>query len=161
MAFISVYFGLGSNLGNRRRNLERALALLDEALGCHYQALSRIIETQPWHFDSMQKFLNCCVLYRIYRKGTPEEQGRELLAICQEIERQLGRKEKSTKDESGRPVYHDRTLDIDILFYGKEKIDLPELTVPHPLIAERPFIMIPLLEIAKPSLKSAFPEIFQ
>ena len=161
MAFISVYLGLGSNLGNRRRNLEQGLRLLDEAMGCHYQALSRIIETEPWGFESKDKFLNCCVLYRIFRKGSPEEQGRELLALCQEIERKTGRKEKTTKDGNGLPVYHNRTLDIDILFFGKERINLPELTVPHPLIADRPFIMIPLLEIAKPSLKSAFPEIFQ
>ena len=161
MAFVSVYFALGSNLGNRRKNIEAALSRLDAALETHYQSLSKIIETRPVGFESKRTFLNCCVLYRIYRKGRPEEQGRELLRICQEIERELGRTEKSTLDEAGRPVYHDRTLDIDLLFYGKERIDLPELTIPHPRTAERPFVMIPLLEIAKPSLKAAFPEIFQ
>ena len=161
MAFVSVYFGLGSNLGNRLDNLEAALSMLDDALGSHYQSLSKIIETSPWGFDSSDKFLNCCVLYRIYRKGTPEQQGLELLAICQDIEKKLGRKEKSTKGSDGKPVYHNRTIDIDILFYGSERIDLPELQVPHPLMAERPFVMIPLTEIAKPSLKAAFPELFQ
>ena len=161
MAFVSIYLALGSNLGNRQRNLEKALALLDEGLGRHYMALSRFIETTPQGFESSHRFLNACVLYRIYRKGTAEEQGRELLALFQGIEKALGRKEKSVLDESGRPVYHDRTIDIDILFYGSERISLPELTVPHPRIAERPFVMIPLLEIAKPSLKAAFPEIFQ
>ncbi len=160
MAFVSVYLGLGSNQGNRLKNIEAALSLLDEALGCHYQSLSKIIETRPWGFESSDKFLNCCVLYRIFRKGTPEEQGMELLGICQDIEKALGRKKKSTVGPDGKPVYHNRTIDIDILFYGSEKIDLPELRVPHPLIAERPFVVVPLLEIAKPSLKTAFPEIF-
>jgi 2-amino-4-hydroxy-6-hydroxymethyldihydropteridine diphosphokinase len=160
MAFISVYFGLGSNVGNRLRNMETALDMLDKALGCHYTALSRIIETESWGFKG-DKFLNACVLYRIYRKGTPDEQGHELLRICKDIEQALGRRDRPVFDGEGRRVYHNRTIDIDILFYGNERIDSEDLTVPHPLIAVRPFVMIPLLEIAKPSLKSAFPEIFK
>ena len=74
MAFVSVYLGLGSNKGDRRKNIERALSMLDEGLGCHYTALSRLIETKAWGFKG-DKFLNACVLYRIYRRGTPEEQG--------------------------------------------------------------------------------------
>ena len=159
MAFVSVYLGLGSNKGNRQQNLMQALVRLDEAFGCHYTALSRIIETKAWGFNG-DKFLNACVLYRIYRKGTPEEQGHEILAVCKEIERALGRDDAPEYDADGRRVYHNRTIDIDILFYGKERIDSEDLRVPHPLIAERDFVKIPLAEIAKPSLKAAFPEYF-
>ena len=159
MAFVSVYLGLGSNKGDRRKNIERALSMLDEGLGCHYTALSRLIETKAWGFKG-DKFLNACVLYRIYRRGTPEEQGHEILAICKEIERTLGRDDVPEYDGEGRRVYHNRTIDIDILFYGKERIDCDDLQVPHPLIAERDFVRIPLAEIAKPSLKAAFPEYF-
>ena len=159
MAFVSVYLGLGSNKGNRQQNLMQALERLDEAFGCHYTALSRIIETKAWGFKG-DKFLNACVLYRIYRKGTPEEQGHEILAVCKEIERALGRDDAPEYDADGRRVYHNRTIDIDILFYGKERIDSEDLRVPHPLIAERVFVKIPLAEIAKPSLKAAFPEYF-
>jgi len=159
MAFVSVYLGLGSNLGNRLQNLMRALDLLDKAFGCHYTALSRIIETSAWGFKG-DKFLNACVLYRIYKKGSPEEQGHEILAICKDIERKLGRTDEPEYDAGGRRVYHNRAIDIDILFYGKEHIDTEDLQVPHPLIAERDFVRIPLAEIAKPSLKAAFPDYF-
>ena len=159
MAFVSVYLGLGSNLGDRRKNIERALELLDEGFGRHYTALSRLIETKAWGFKG-DKFLNACVLYRIYRKGSPEEQGHEILALCKEIERTLGRDEKPEFNADGNRVYHNRTMDIDILFYGTEHIDTEDLTVPHPLIAERDFVKIPLAEIAKPSLRTAFPEYF-
>ena len=159
MAFVSVYLGLGSNKGDRRKNIERALSMLDEGLGCHYTALSRLIETKAWGFKG-DKFLNACVLYRIYRKGTPEEQGHEILALCKEIARALGRDEKPEFDAEGKRIYHNRTMDIDILFYGNEHIDTEDLTVPHPLISVRDFVKIPLAEIAKPSLRAAFPEIF-
>ena len=159
MAFVRVYLGLGSNLGDRRKNIERALELLDEGFGRHYTALSRLIETKAWGFKG-DKFLNACVLYRIYRKGSPEEQGHEILALCKEIERTLGRDEKPEFDAEGNRVYHNRTMDIDILFYGTEHIDTEDLTVPHPLIAERDFVKIPLAEIAKPTLRTAFPEYF-
>ena len=160
MAFVSVYLGIGSNLGNRLQNLTQALDLLDKAFGCHYTALSRIIETKAWGFKG-DKFLNACVLYRIYKKRTPEEQGHEILAACKEIERALGRDDAPEFDADGRRVYHNRAIDIDILFYGKERIDCDDLQVPHPLIAERDFVRIPLAEIANPSLKAAFTEYFE
>ena len=159
MAFVNVYLGLGSNLGDRRKNIERALELLDEGFRRHYTALSQLIETKAWGFKG-DKFLNACVLYRIYRKGTPEEQGHEILALCKDIERRLGRDDEPEFDADGQRVYHNRTIDIDILFYGTEHIDTEDLTVPHPLIAERDFVKITLAEIAKPSLRAAFPELF-
>ena len=159
MAFVSVYLGLGSNQGDRLQNLMRALDLLDKGFGCHYTALSRIIETKSWGFKG-DKFLNACVLYRIFRKGTPEEQGQEILDLCKEIERSLGRDDTPEFDGDGRRIYHNRTVDIDILFYGTERIETERLTIPHPHIAQRDFVKIPLAEIAKPSLKAAFPELF-
>ena len=159
MAFVSVYLGLGSNQGKRQENLLSAVKLLDEAFGTHYSALSRFIETPSWGFKGA-KFLNACVLYRLYRHGSPEEHGVEILRICKAVERTLGREDAPEFAADGSRVYKDRPIDIDILFYGKERIDLPELTVPHPLISQRDFVKIPLAEIAKPSLKTAFPEIF-
>ena len=84
----------------------------------------------------------------------------EILGLCKEIERALGRNDAPEYGADGRRVYHNRTIDIDILFYGKERIDLKELTIPHPRIGERDFVKIPLAEIAKPSLRAAFPEFF-
>ena len=118
MAFVSVYLGLGSNQGNRLQNLTQALDLLDAAFGCHYTALSRIIETKAWGFKG-DKFLNACVLYRFFKKGTPEEHGHEILAVCKDIERRLGRDDAPEYDADGRRVYHNRAIDIDILLYGK------------------------------------------
>ena len=103
MAFVSVYLGLGSNQGNRLQNLTQALDLLDAAFGCHYTALSRIIETKAWGFKG-DKFLNACVLYRFFKKGTPEEHGHEILAICKDIERRLGRDDAPEYDADGRRV---------------------------------------------------------
>lgn len=159
MAFISVYFGLGSNVGDRLRNIGTAVRMLDEALGSPHTALSRIIETEAWGFEGAD-FLNACIRYRIHRKGTPEEHGHELLRICKGIEAALGRQEAVVFDGEGRRVYQNRTMDIDILFYGKERIVSDDLVVPHPLIARRPFVMVPLLEVVRPDLKAVFPEIF-
>ena len=161
MAFTSVYFSLGSNLGQREANLEKALEMMDKAFGGRAKAISRFIDTAPWGEGSMKRFLNCCALYRIPRaKEDSAEDCADILAKCKEIERKLGRREEIEFDEEGRRVYHDRPIDIDILFYGSETIDTELLKVPHPLIAQRDFVLIPLREIAKPSLRAAFPELF-
>ena len=139
MAFISVYFGLGSNVGDRLRNIGTAVRMLDEALGSPHTALSRIMETEAWGFEGAD-FL--------------------MLRICKGIEAALGRQEAVVFDGEGRRVYQNRTMDIDILFYGKERIVSDDLVVPHPLIARRPFVMVPLLEVVRPDLKAVFPEIF-
>ena len=154
MPFVNVYFSLGSNLGDRERNISEALRLMDEAFGVHYSALSKLIETKPMGFSG-GKFLNAAVLYRI-----PAESPLWTLYQVKSIERAMGRTDPPEFDAEGNRVYHSRIIDIDILFYGKEIIDIPELTVPHKGIGDRPFVMIPLLEIAKPSLKNAFPEYF-
>ena len=159
MERVDVFLGLGSNLGDRDLNLLRAMNLLDQAFGMHPERISRIVETPAWGFEGPD-FLNLCVLYRPVRKGTPEEHATEILRQVKEIEKALGRTQEPLFDADGRRVYHNRIIDIDILFYGNEHIDIEGLTVPHPLIGERDFVKIPLAEIAKPSLREAFPELF-
>ena len=72
----------------------------------------------------------------------------------------MGRTDPPEYEASGKRIYHSRIIDIDILFYGRETIDTLELTIPHKDIASRPFVLIPLREIARPSLINAFPDIF-
>lgn len=160
MAFVSIYLSLGSNLGDRTRNIEEALHRLDKAFEGHYVALSRLIETKPMGFIG-GKFLNAAVLYRTFRPEVPaEDAALKVLAKVKEIERSMGRTDVPEYDGTGNRLYRSRIIDIDILFYGSERIDVPQLTIPHKGILDRPFVMIPLQEIAKPSLKSAFPEYF-
>ena len=132
----TVYLGLGTNIGNRKENLTRAIETLSLALG-QYTALSTFIETAPWGFDSANSFLNCTVAFET--ELTPQQ----LLDTTERIERELGRTAKSNGG-----VYHDRIIDIDILLYGDDIIDTARLTIPHPLMHLRDFVLEPLAEIA-------------
>ena len=154
MPSVNAYFSLGSNLGDREKNISEALRRMDEAFGTHYSALSKIIETEPFGFSG-EAFLNAAVLYRI-----PAESPLWTLYQVKAIEREMGRTDAPEYDAEGKRIYHSRIIDIDILFYGKEIIDTPELTIPHKGIAERDFVLIPLREIAGQSLRKAFPEYF-
>ena len=118
-------------------------------LGTPYTAVSSLLETEPWGFESEDKFLNAAVRYQLrLRKGyNPEAEGLMILEICKDIERRLGRTGKPQYDERGERIYTDRPIDIDILLFGDNKIDCEELTVPHKLMYERDFVMIPLNEI--------------
>lgn len=129
------YLGLGTNVGNKRRNMITAAALLAERVG-DILALSGFYETEPWGFESENFFLNAAV--KLKTSFSPLE----VLQITQQIEKELGRTEKSNG------VYHDRIIDIDILLYGDVVLQIPELTLPHPLMHERKFVMDPLAEIA-------------
>ena len=169
MALVNVCFSVGSNLGDREANIFDALRRMDEAFGVHYSALSGLIETEPMGFSG-GKFLNAAVLYRIpvpersRRAGgsTPLTNRAEVvLQIVKSIEREMGRTDPPEYDSEGKRVYHSRIIDIDILFYGREIIDIPELTIPHKGIADRPFVMVPLRQIARRSLREAFPEYFK
>lgn len=161
MERVNVYLGLGSNQGNRELNLLKAMNLMDEAFGTHPERISRIIETPAWGFDG-QPFLNMCVLYRLPRKGTPEEHATGILRQVKEVEKALGRNlDEPLFDAGGNRIYHDRIIDIDILCYGAFTICTENLIIPHPLIAERDFARKPLLEISKPEIREAFPELFQ
>ena len=149
MEKVDLYLSLGSNQGDRAGNIEKALSLLNIELKTPYKALSSLIETEPWGFESDEKFINAAVLYQLHLpKGyNPEAEGLMILEICKDIERRLGRKGGPVYDEKGERVYSSRPIDIDILLFGDNEIDCPELTVPHKLMHERDFVMIPLNEI--------------
>lgn len=138
----TLYLSLGTNLGDRQQNLKSALELIGREVGTVVSA-SDIIETDPWGFESPNPFLNMVVKIETDLKPL------EVLDITQEIERQLGRATKSVNGE-----YHDRLIDIDILLYDDLVMDTPELTVPHPLMHERKFVMEPLAQIAPELVKS-------
>ena len=159
MERVDVYLGLGSNEGNRDLNLLKAVNLLDQAFGTHPERISKIVETPSWGFEGPD-FLNMCLLYRIPRKGTPEEQATEILRIAKDVEKAMGRIEELEFAADGSRIYHNRIIDVDILCYGAHVIKTEALTVPHPLIGQRDFVKKPLLEISKPEIRNAFPEIF-
>ena len=139
-----VYLGLGTNLGNKEENLTRAIEHLSLVLGpCAAQ--SPFIETAPWGFESSNSFLNCAVAFDTHLAPL------ELLDTTERIERELGR---TLKSEDGN--YHDRIIDIDILLYDDLHLSSPELTIPHPLMGQRDFVMIPLREIAPDINAEAF-----
>lgn len=129
------YLSLGTNIGNKRRNLVTAGALLAERVG-DVLALSDLYETEPWGFASENTFLNAALILETSYSPV------ELLEATQQIEREMGRTEKSNG------VYHDRIIDIDLLMYDDWVVQTPELTLPHPLMQERKFVMEPLAEIA-------------
>lgn len=148
-----VYFSLGSNIGDRKKNLYDALDRMDGIFG--ERVMSSVIETEPWGFSADTSFLNCAVMYRTGRDCM------DILEICKSIEAGMGRDVSGPlAGEDGRRVYSSRIIDIDILFYGTETVCEEGLSVPHPLMADRDFVMIPLSEIAKPDVREAFPWIF-
>ena len=145
----TVYLGLGSNMGNQREMLDAACEEIGKLIGTIVRQ-SAFHVTAPWGFSSANDFLNAvvCVSTRL----SP----RRLLRTTQRIERMLGkRKEHATerttdKNATGRTtadVYHDRPIDIDILLYDDITVDEPDLKIPHPLMQERDFVMIPLREV--------------
>ena len=145
-----VYLGLGTNLGDRETNIQTAIRLIEERVGTVVRQ-SSLIETEPWGFESPNKFLNAVILCETER--TP----RQVLRLTQKIERDMGRKKPiggqstsathSTEGTVPKRQYKDRPIDIDILLYDDISIDEPDLKIPHPLMHERDFVMIPLNEI--------------
>ena len=149
MEKVDLYLSLGSNKGDRAWNIETALSLLNIELKTPYRAVSSLYETEPWGFESEERFLNAAVHYELIlpRGYNPEAEGLMILEKCKDIERKLGRTEVPEYDEDGKRIYHDRTVDIDILLFGDNVIDCEELTIPHKLMYERDFVMKPLSEI--------------
>ena len=137
-----VYLGLGSNLGDCRKNLERVIRLIDDRVG-EVIRQSSFIETEPWGFESEHRFVNAVVLCETTK--TP----REVLLLTQQIERDMGRRKVNGAGlmVNGQRIYTDRIVDIDILLYDDLTIDEPDLKIPHPLMHQRDFVMIPLKEI--------------
>ena len=130
-----LYIGLGSNLGNRKELLHRAIELINERIGSVLRT-SSFIETEPWGFLSDNTFLNGACLVETNLSPL------QCLRKTQQIERLLGRKRKS---KDGK--YHDRPIDLDLLLYDDVEMNTPELVLPHPHMQERDFVMIPLKEI--------------
>ena len=131
-----VYVGLGTNLGNKEENLRTAVYLINRKIG-KVISLSSFYETAAWGFVSEHTFLNAAACIETALSPT------DILHFTQEIEREMGRKQKSVQG-----VYSDRPIDIDILLYDNLILQTPELTIPHPLMTERRFVMEPLAEIA-------------
>ena len=131
----TAYLSLGTNLGDKENNLLSAISEIERRIG-PVRAQSAFLATEPWGFDSQNTFLNAAI--RIETKFSPLE----LLDETQQIERDLGRKHKSVNGQ-----YHDRIIDIDILLYDDLHISTPRLTIPHPHMYERDFVLIPLKEI--------------
>ncbi len=140
--------GLGSNLGNREVNLMRAVTLMDQAFGVTPERISKVYETPSWGFDG-PAFLNMCIMYKVPVELPSVEHVTGLFHKIKEVEKALGRDDDPEYDTDGKRVYHNRTIDIDILYYGKETINTEELTIPHPLIEQRDFVKKPLKEIYK------------
>lgn len=129
---VTVYLGLGSNIGERQHNLSRAVELL--SLQVHVEQISSFYETEPVGYQNQPRFLNAAL--RVTTSLTPQG----LLFQAKEVERALGR--VPSFPNAPRPI------DIDILFYDRLIIDSPDLTIPHPRLEERAFVLVPLAEIA-------------
>jgi len=159
-----VYLGLGSNLGKREDTIDRAIALISEQIGI-VERRSALYYSEPWGYESENGFVNAVVCVSTTLSPMC------LLRATQRIERQLGKTEahatqrmttasdgnshktsttfpqSSTLTPQPSTVYHDRPIDIDILLYDDRTIDLPQLKIPHPLMQERDFVMVPLGEV--------------
>jgi len=133
---VTVYLGFGANLGERQHNLSRAVELFSPYL--NVKQISSFYETEPMGYEEQPLFLNAVL------RATTSLSPRELLAKAKEVERELDR------------VYNfpngPRSIDIDILFYNNQVINSPELTIPHPRLEERAFVLVPLAEIT-PTLR--------
>jgi len=127
-----IYLSLGSNLGDRQKNLEAAERLLQPLV--HVEQKSQIYETEPWGFQDQPKFLN-----QVLAVVTPLSP-LELLAYLKDIEQAIGRKPSFR--------FGPREVDIDILIYGNQIIDQESLVIPHARMSERSFVLVPLAEIA-------------
>ena len=127
---VTVYLGLGSNLGDRQENLKKAMEFLAQRL--RMGKVSAIYDTDPLGDTNQPRYLN--MVCQVFTMLAPEG----LLALVKGVESKMGRKGKS-----GAP----RSIDIDILLYGNLVMTTPDLTIPHPRMHERAFVLVPLAEI--------------
>ncbi len=135
------YIGIGSNLGRRRENCKRAVALLSEN-GIRVRRLSSMIETEPWGLREQPKFINMAV--EIETEATP----RELLRLLKNIEAAIGRQPSVRMGP--------RLIDLDILMYDDLCVRTPDLEIPHPGIKHRDFVLRPLAEIAPDTIHPVY-----
>lgn len=139
---VTVTLLLGSNLGDRRANIVQARKFLSDNLGSPI-AESDMTETVACGFDGPD-FINYALSFKTSKRPLT------LLHLCKRIEREMGRTDCPEYDEKGNRIYHNRIIDIDILFYGGTEINTPELTIPHPQVYSRPFVKI-LLDSLRPT----------
>ena len=130
-----VYLSIGTNIGDREQNLKMAVEMLQKIEGVTILAISSIYETDPVGYLDQSSFLNVAVLIETNCSA------QESLIICQSIENELGR----IREIRWGP----RIIDLDILLYNNDNIEVENLIVPHPRMYERAFVLVPLLEIAK------------
>ncbi len=130
-----VFLALGTNLGDKNANICEAINKIGERIG-RVERQSALFVSKPWGFESDNNFINAVVACKTSLSPLA------LLKATQAIERDMGRVQKSHNG-----VYHDRIIDIDILLYDDLRIDYPNLKIPHPLMHQRDFVMIPLREI--------------
>jgi len=135
VSLVFVYLALGSNLGDREENLKNAIFNLNDRKILNICKTSSIFETEPKYVTDQPDFLNMVI------EGTTEMDAVGLLNACKRIEKEMGRNFQAQR-------FGPRVIDIDILFYGSEIISEKQLTIPHPRIAERRFVLEPLAEIA-------------
>ncbi len=129
----TVFIGIGSNLGDRKANCLKAIEMMEER-GLSVISRSRMHETEPWGVTEQPRFINMAVAVET------DVEPRRLLELLKDIEKHAGRKETVR--------YGPRTLDLDILLYGSLVLKEPGLEIPHPLMHERDFVLVPLAEIA-------------
>ena len=129
-----VYLGIGGNLGDRLQNIELAIRLISERIA-KTEKLSSIYLSEPWGFEHAKHFTNAVLMIKTNKSAD------DIFGITTGIELEM----KRVRSSSG---YQGRTMDIDILFYGGQIIENKSLTVPHPKISERLFVLLPLCEIA-------------
>lgn len=132
---VTAFLGLGGNVGDAVETLTSAVYALHDSAGIAVEDVSGIYETPPWGGVEQPPFANAVV--RIRTTLAPLE----LLRECQLTEEAFGR------DRDAEVRWGPRPLDVDVLLYGDETIDTPELTVPHPRLAERAFALVPLMEV--------------
>lgn len=145
-----VYLLLGTNQGNRERNLSTAVSLLVTEMAPYLFsgiAESSVLETEPWGFECEDRFLNQAIAFDTSLTAL------QILDLCQWVEEKMGRDRSLPQyDGQGKRIYRSRIIDIDILLYGERRIATPRLTVPHPRLAEREFALTPLRELAPADL---------
>lgn len=131
---IETALAFGSNVGDKQANVRAAVALLDREAGLELDRTSSLYRTAPWGFTDQDWFVNACAVFRTSLDP------RQLLAVCKATERSLGR-QASVR-------WGPRLIDIDILTFGGEAVAEPDLTIPHPHMRDRGFVLVPLAEIA-------------
>ena len=129
---VRVYVGLGSNLGDRMENLRRGVLAISKDV--RIETLSSVYETEPWGYEEQPKFLNAVMVGRTGLSAS------RFLEVLKKAEKEVGRRASFQ--------WGPRVFDADLLFYGDEVIDTPNLTVPHPRLHQRAFVLAPLAEVA-------------